>query len=66
MNKHLIYIVSLFIVVIAAGQTAIADPVTVELAEKTPPADLGDPILSVHSSYNDDYDDHAYRPEMSR
>ena len=46
MSKHLIYIALLFIVVIAAGQTAIASPnpgivipVTVELAEKTPPVD---------------------------
>ena len=46
MNKHLIYIALLFIVVIAAAQTAIANPnpgivipVTVELAEKTPPVD---------------------------
>ena len=43
MNKHLIYIVSLFIVVIAAAQTAIADPVTVKLAEGQDP---GDPTLS--------------------
>ena len=47
MSKHLTYVVvSLFLVVIVAAQTAIADSVTVELAEKTPPADLGDPILS--------------------
>ena len=68
MSKHLIYIVvSLFIVVIAAAQTAIADSVTVELAERTPPADPGDPILSAPPpTYNNDYDDTSYDPEMSR
>ena len=47
MSKHLTYVVvSLFLVVIVAAQTAIADSVTVELAEKTPPADPGDPTLA--------------------
>ena len=42
MNKQLKYIiVFLFMVTLAAAQTAIADPVTVELAEGTPPADPG-------------------------
>ena len=56
MRKHLIYIASLFLVVIAAAQTASAaphhrtrvpqPPITVELAEKTPPADPGDPTMA--------------------
>ena len=44
MSKHLIYIALLFIVVIAAAQTAIAKSISVELAEKTPPADPDDLI----------------------
>ena len=44
MSKQLRYIiVFLFIVVIAAAQTANAQSISVELAEKTPPADPGDP-----------------------
>ena len=40
MSKQLQYIiVLLFMVTIAAAQTAIADPVLVDLAEKTPPLD---------------------------
>ena len=46
MSKQLRYIIFLFIVVIAAAQTAIADPVAVELAERTSPADPGDPTQS--------------------
>ena len=44
MRQQLKYIVVLlFMVTLAAAQTAIADPVTVELAENNPPADPGDP-----------------------
>ena len=51
MRQHIIVrlqysIISLFILVIAAAQTAIADPPTAELAEKTPPADPGYPALA--------------------
>jgi len=45
MSKQQTYIiVLLFMVTLAAAQTAIADPVNVELAERTPPADPGDLI----------------------
>jgi hypothetical protein len=46
MSKHLIYIALLFIVVIAAVQTTNAQSISVELAEKTPPVDPGDPTLA--------------------
>ena len=53
MSKQLTYIiVLLFMVTLLAAQTAIADPVTVELAEKTPPVTLvegqdpGDPTMA--------------------
>jgi len=46
MSKRIIYIVSLFLVVIVAAQTAIADPVmVVDLAERTPPGYPGDPTM---------------------
>ena len=41
--KHIIF---MFVIVIAAAQMAIADPVTVELAENTPTVDPGDPTLA--------------------
>ena len=47
MSKPLRYIMFLFIVVIAAAQTANAQSVSVELAEKTPPADPGDPTMTL-------------------
>ena len=48
MSKHLqCTIVLLFMVILATAQTAIADSVTVELAEKTPPADSGDPTMAL-------------------
>ena len=46
MSKQLQYIVVLlFMVPLAAAQTANAQSITVELAEKTPPADPGDPTM---------------------
>ena len=47
MRKQLRYILFLFIVVIAAAQTALADPVAVDLAERTPPGYPGDPTMTV-------------------
>ena len=44
MSRQLRFIVSLLLVAIAAAQTANAQPISVELAEKTPPADPGDLI----------------------
>ena len=41
MSKQLRYIASLLIVVIVAAQTANVQSISVELAEKTPPARYG-------------------------
>ncbi len=47
MSRQLQYIVVLlFMVTLAAAQTAIAQSISVELAEKTPPVDPGDPTLA--------------------
>ena len=62
MSKGLVYVVSLFLVVIAAAQTAIADPVAVPGRR----ADPGDPripstIPDDNNYDHNDYDDPSYR-----
>ena len=51
MSEQLKYIiVLLFMVILAAAQTANAQSISVELAEKTPPADPGDPMTTTTTS----------------
>ena len=70
MSRQMRHLVFLFIVVIAAAQTAIAQSISVELAENTPPVDLAqgpNPGSSDNDNHdNNDYDDTSYNPEMSR